>query len=376
MKVMKDLAEHKGNTAGSKALAVQAHSGADVQPLRFGLVGLGGISQAHLAGASGLKTARIVAGVDPNAQARDRANQAHGLAVYENLEDMLNAAAVRDEPLHGLVICTPPSFRLPLVRAAFAAGLPVLMEKPIAHRLEDAHALIELERQFPDIPARMAFCHRFTPAVNEMKSWIESGRLGTIIRVDNTFTDWHPAMKDSWMSDPTRSGGGSLMDTGCHSVDLVRHLIGPVRVCGVVRHFNWPDRGESGGTMLLASEPVVNPRESMASESKPDASATRTPIAVTIRTGWAEPTCFTVSVTGDAGTLRYDFMKAEEMIFQPVQGAAVVVEVRTHEVRFADQMAAFVDLINRPSDPSPMARFEEGLWVSKMLQCESSSVSV
>jgi predicted dehydrogenase len=216
---------------------------------KIAIVGAGGISRAHIVAAQATHgNISIGAIIDPIESARkSAADAAGGCPHYASLEEALSA----DKSLNGVAICTPPSARIPLVKLAVERKLPVLMEKPIAHTLADAKILADIASKTPPLLA-VGYCHRFTPAVLEIKNRIAAGQLGVVVRFENTFAcDLSTKMKDHWMSDPKVSGGGSFIDTGCHSVDLYRFLLGDAKVKAAVFMKLWPGRGESNATLLL-----------------------------------------------------------------------------------------------------------------------------
>jgi predicted dehydrogenase len=278
---------------------------------KIAIVGAGGISRAHIVAAQ---------------------------ATHGNISI---GAISADKSLNGVAICTPPSARIPLVKLAVERKLPVLMEKPIAHTLADAKILADIASKTPPLLA-VGYCHRFTPAVLEIKNRIAAGQLGVVVRFENTFAcDLSTKMKDHWMSDPKVSGGGSFIDTGCHSVDLYRFLLGDAKVKAAVFMKLWPGRGESNATVLLQSTSGV---------------------AGVIQSGWAEPLRFIVAIVGTKGTLSYDYMKEAELLWTPIEGAAQSITVETHAVRFQRQLEAFAR-----QDRAALASFEDGLRTSELI---------
>ncbi|MGB7161092.1 MAG: Gfo/Idh/MocA family oxidoreductase, partial [Tepidisphaeraceae bacterium] len=214
------------------------------------LIGGGNIARAHVAAAkeSGGRI-RIAAVVDPSDVARQGIIRATGAAGFASIEQLL--ASPKVNAVRGAVVCTPPNARLPIVAALLERGIATLVEKPLAHTLADARKLDELAARHAKTVTAVGYCHRFTPAIVEMKRRIEAGEIGEISRFENTFAAPNPAMQSHWMSDRNVSGGGSFIDTGCHSLDLFLHLLGEGEVVGATFHHAWPGRGESSATVLL-----------------------------------------------------------------------------------------------------------------------------
>ncbi|MEM6562379.1 MAG: Gfo/Idh/MocA family oxidoreductase, partial [Planctomycetota bacterium] len=216
--------------------------------LRLGLIGAGGIARAHLSAAQSLETMSIAAVADTRAEA------CHALASKANAKPFVSADALLAEGrdvVDAVVICTPPSSRIEIVRSALENGVAVLAEKPLAHTADDATELADLAETFDHVTTAVGYCHRFTPAVVEMKRRLAAGDLGHAVRFENVFACHFPAMAERWMSDRAVSGGGSFLDTGCHSLDLCQFVMGPTRVVGAVYGHCWPGRGESNATVLV-----------------------------------------------------------------------------------------------------------------------------
>jgi len=318
------------------------------------LIGGGGISRAHI-GAAKASEGRIgiAAVVDPAESARKGVADATGAATFASVEELFASDVAKR--VNGLVVCTPPSARIPIISAALERGMPVLVEKPIAHRLPDAKRLAELAAKHANIVTAVGYCHRFTPAILEMKRRIDAGAIGSISRFENTFAAPNPKMATHWMSDPAVSGGGSFIDTGCHSLDLFLFLIGTGAVTSAQFFRAWPGRGESSATVLVRSDTEV-----------PSRSAKTNRVAGVIQSGWLEPARFIVTVVGTEGLLHYDYEKPTELLHRPNLGEPRHVAVETHDVRFERQLEAFADAVRSGTNRS-MATFEDGLKTAELV---------
>ncbi len=306
------------------------------------IVGGGVISRAHLAAArnSGGRV-RVVASVDRDDSARKAlADATGGAPVFASADELFRA----DVKLDGLVLCTPPSVRIPIVRPALERGLAVLVEKPLAHTLEGARELADLAHKHPNVAAAVGYCHRFVPAVNEMKRRLGTGELGELVRVENVFASYFPAMLERWMSDPAVSGGGSFIDTGCHSLDLVRYLAGDGQVVSAIFRHDWPGRGESSATVVVKSGQTAG----------------------VIESGWLEPARFKLNLVGTRGLLSYDYDRPTELVLRPSEGTTQVLEVGSHETRFDQQMLAFAAFA-QGGGRGNLCGFTDGLRVAEMV---------
>ncbi len=320
--------------------------------IRIAIIGGGIIAGAHLAAIKASELLTVTAIVEPLAERGQALAKQSGAAYFGDFSQLLSDDQARAQ-VDAVLICTPPSVRIGLVEAALAANIPVLVEKPLAHKVEDAMALVELAQKHPTTPTAVAFCHRYTPAIREMKRQLANGDLGDLVRFENTFACWHPGMREHWMSDTNLSGGGSLLDTGCHSLDLFHYLVGPSQIDAAVFHHQWEGRGDSNATLLIHCG---------------SATAGGSPVAGVLMAGWAEPVRFTTTLVGTAGLLHYDFEKPEELLWKPSTEEAQTLTVETHETRFQHQLEAFAELIRAPSASTDLATFEDGLDVSVTLQ--------
>jgi predicted dehydrogenase len=318
--------------------------------ISYVLIGAGGISRAHLSALEAMKsTARLTAVVEPNVASRDAVVERTGATGFADLSSFV--AAGGSKLAQAALVCTPPNVRTDIVRSLATAGLSVFVEKPIAHQLAAAKTLLDVARSNAAGHFAVGYCHRFTPAMIEMKRRADAGELGQVLRFENTFACWFPSMQQHWMSEPTVSGGGSFLDTGCHSLDLFRFLIGDATAVSAVFGSLWKGRGESHATVVVRSV----------------STARHTQCVGVIQSGWAEAARFTVGLVGTKSSIFYDYEKPTELLVVPSEGQRRTESVETHEVRFQRQLESFTSLMSGTRAGSGPANFDDGVAVAKLV---------
>lgn len=206
-------------------------------PLRAGVVGVGGISSMHV---HGYRTANaaLVAVCDVDVETAKRRAQAWDVPqVYADAQRMFDEAS-----LDVVSICTPASTHHDLVIAAAQAGIHVLCEKPIALDLHEAEAMIDACDE-AGVTLQIGHQLRSDGAVAQARKMLDEGVLGRVafVRLRQAH-DWGGASQVR-PSFATRAsgGGGTLLDNGCHMMDLVRYLGGDVdEVYARVATCRWP----------------------------------------------------------------------------------------------------------------------------------------
>lgn len=188
------------------------------------VVGAGGIAQRHIRGF--LKTGRVVLGiVEPHEGRRDATIQQHGIGqAYARIEDV-DLAAWR-----AAVICAPANFHVPLASACARAGLPFLLEKPLAVTMDGVDALLDTVA-VRKLPARVAYVRRASPETIELAARIRAGAIGDVrlayVNVSQEFPKYRPDFQRTYYAHP-EMGGGAILDAASHIIDLVQWIMGEV----------------------------------------------------------------------------------------------------------------------------------------------------
>ena len=194
-------------------------------PLRVAVVGLGFGVQVHVPALRACPATEPAALWHPSPERLQAACAAVDLPGAASFEALLN-----DPAIDALVLATPPEPRLALARAALEAGKPLLLEKPVTLRAEDAEDLQRLALQ-RRLTVAVDFEYRAVPLFQQLASLLRQGVIGTPWLVK---LDWLMSSR----ADPTRpwtwyaqaaAGGGVLGALGTHAADLLHWLVGPSR---------------------------------------------------------------------------------------------------------------------------------------------------
>jgi predicted dehydrogenase len=139
-------------------------------------------------------------------------------------------AALAGRP-SALIVCNPSAHHLPTALAGARAGTNLLVEKPLADRLEGTQELLaEVERR--GLIAVVGFQYRFHPALRQVRRWLEAGAVGEPVSArvhwGEFLPDWHPG--EDWRSGYAARAdlGGGAVRTLCHPFDYLRWLLGEV----------------------------------------------------------------------------------------------------------------------------------------------------
>jgi predicted dehydrogenase len=154
-------------------------------------------------------------------------------------------------------VLTPTGTHLEVARAASAAGKHVLIEKPLDINLERADEMIRLCRAHRT-KLGVIFQMRFGTVAARLREAVQSGALGRIFLADAVDkSSRSPAYYNSaeWRGTRALEGGGCLMTQSIHIVDLLQHVVGPVRsVIGRVATKQHAIEVEDTATALVSFE--------------------------------------------------------------------------------------------------------------------------
>jgi predicted dehydrogenase len=138
---------------------------------------------------------------------------------YGSYEELL-----ADDSIDAIYNPLPNHLHVPWTIKAMEAGKHVLCEKPIALDADEAEALLNKTREFPDLKVMEAFMYRFHPQWTEARKLVTNREIGPIQSIQSVFSYYNDNPDD--IRNRPNMGGGGLMDIGCYCISMSRFLFG------------------------------------------------------------------------------------------------------------------------------------------------------
>ena len=204
-------------------------------PMRFGVIGTGMMGIEHIANVIALDGAEVSALCDnwePSLKAAQHELACHGLdpvPEFENHRELLDTGLC-----DAVVVATPNHLHTDIVLDAADAGVPQLVEKPLATTLDDCRRIIDgVGALGADAPlVWVGLEYRYMAPVAALIEQAHDGVVGQIrmVAIREHRFPFQPKVRD-W-NRFNRNTGGTLVEKCCHFFDLMRLIVGcePVRV--------------------------------------------------------------------------------------------------------------------------------------------------
>ena len=218
------------------------------------VIGVGLIGPRHAQSVAGCSGAKLLCVVDPSPSTQSVA-ESFQVPAFTSISEMLSACCRPD----AAVVCTPNRTHAAIAKELLAAGIHVLVEKPISTTVQDGRDLVNA-----------AACNgkhlivghhrRFNPYITATKSALTDGVIGRPIALSGLWALYKPL---SYFDAPTdwrasEDGGGVILINMVHEVDILQFLLGPIT--RVHAEQTKPQRGheaEEGAAILLRFESGV-----------------------------------------------------------------------------------------------------------------------
>lgn len=196
--------------------------------LRIGIIGCGRIARHHAAGyrqAAELADV-VVCSDDWSAEA---AAALAGQFPQAQAEESWQAVVQRAD-VDAVSICMPHDLHRPIALAAAQAGKHILVEKPFALNLAEAREIVQAA-DAAGVTLMVGQNQRFMQAHRRVKELLDQQAIGKPVAVRFDCNQFVSRMypPESWMFSRVRTGGGMVISTAVHKIDLMRWLLGDVR---------------------------------------------------------------------------------------------------------------------------------------------------
>lgn len=193
-----------------------------------GVIGLGMAVQPHMRALRDIERdgrVRIVGGYAPSEARRAAFSSTWQAPVFATQDALLETLG-----LDLVLVLTPPGAHLPVALAAIAAGKHLIIEKPLELNVARGEALVAAAK-LAGVRCSVCLQHRFRPAALRLKAALDSGALGEPLSASASIRWWRDAayFAQAGRGMKARDGGGVLLTQAIHSIDLLLHLMGPVR---------------------------------------------------------------------------------------------------------------------------------------------------
>ena len=192
------------------------------QIIRWGILGTGNIAGKLAAGLALLPDAKLVAVASRTSDSAEKFGQQYNVpkrhASYE--------ALVNDPEVDVIYIATPHPMHAENALLCLNAGKHVLCEKPFTMNRREAAKVIALARE-KKLFLMEAMWSRFAPLLVEAKSIVDSGTIGTVLKIDSDLSFAAGFGPEHRLYNPDL-GGGALLDLGIYPLSLSSFFLGPV----------------------------------------------------------------------------------------------------------------------------------------------------
>ncbi|MEJ8851554.1 Gfo/Idh/MocA family oxidoreductase [Variovorax rhizosphaerae] len=194
------------------------------RPIRIAVAGAGLIGRRHAELVQQSGECTLAAIVDPSPAAAAFADGA-GVPLFRSLEELL---AQEDKP-DAVILATPNHLHVAHAIECIDAGVAVLVEKPVAHTVEEAERLVQrVEHSGSDARVLVGHHRAHSPILAKAREIIRQGRLGKIVAVTGSALFYKP---DNYFEEGawrTQTGGGPILINLIHEIGNLRSLCGEI----------------------------------------------------------------------------------------------------------------------------------------------------
>ena len=191
-------------------------------PVRLIVTGLGSWGPGWVELIQHQEGVELAAVVEPMDERRQAVVQAYGLTTEQAYADLETALSQVESD--AVLVVTPPHTHLAVANIAFAAGKPVLMEKPLAASMADAKALVAAAEESGNLLV-VSQNYRYRPPMQAVRRLLREGVIGDVLHIQANCQEdmrlFYEATNFRYlMAHP------HIIDMTIHHWDLLRFLTG------------------------------------------------------------------------------------------------------------------------------------------------------
>lgn len=217
--------------------------------IKVAQIGAGSFGKKRAEAVKQCDTAELWAIADANSETSAKAAEELGIKSLD-LEGVLQSPEI-----DVVTIATPNVHHAELTCAALRSGKHVLCEKPVARNAIEALEILNTSKETGN-KVKVGSNHRYFSSVIKAKEIVDSGFIGKVVSFNGRIGHNGERIKGSWFWDKQQSGGGAILDNGCHLLDIARWFMGDfVRGSGLTSNAYWKEVSvEDTATGVFATE--------------------------------------------------------------------------------------------------------------------------
>ncbi len=201
--------------------------------VNLGLIGLGYIGKIHLLHSSDLTRGKAIAVADVSKRALSTAKRTGIKKTFSDYRQLL-----RESDIDAVVIALPTHLHKACALHFAEAGKDIFLEKPLARNPAEGREIVRSAEKH-HVKLMVGYPFRFAPPFCSLKEKLQSGLLGEVQTAIASFVGsgpmimhrsegYVPRPAPSWWFDKRLTGGGALIDLGCHLINLLRWYLGDI----------------------------------------------------------------------------------------------------------------------------------------------------
>lgn len=191
--------------------------------VRWGVIGSGGIARRRTIpeGIVPARNAELVSVYGTNDVTNNEVAAEWNAAAVSTIPDLVNT------DIDAVYVASPVDAHVHQVIECAKAGKHILCEKPLGLSMDEIQHMIQACEE-SNVKFGTALMMRFHSQHQAALKLVQDSKLGKPTFARAQLSCWYPPMEKAWRQDPTKGGGGSLIDMGSHCIDLLEMFFGPV----------------------------------------------------------------------------------------------------------------------------------------------------
>lgn len=181
-----------------------------MKKINVGVIGVGNMGKHHARIYSELDETNLIAISDIDESIGQKISSLYNCKYYNDYIELL-----KDKNIEAVSIAVPTKLHKKVALDAIKFKKNILLEKPIAEAIEDAHEIIDKAKK-TKIKLFIGHIERFNPAVQKLKSIVDSGRLGKLTSIIARRVGLPPAKINDT---------NVLLDLAVHDIDVINYLL-------------------------------------------------------------------------------------------------------------------------------------------------------